>query len=338
MKTWQEKIKELESFSDDSYQARRIDELVQLAEGIDSNPIGLGTITITGSRPGPRIWIQAQTHGDEPNTTMAIHRLLHDITPEELAGVLVLAPAMHATAVRHHMREAPLDGKNGNRIWGLDWSKLGHTKVFSYIWMDRVSTIIQAFKPDLVIDMHDGGIPLRIMSHALYNDISTELGPVDRLCWDSGMKVIWASSGGRFAGNVGAHMHTLGIPSVMLESGGTGQFIEEDIQEMAIGLRNVLISMKMLNGDIIPRVDEQLLMIAGNWVRAGRAGYFQAVKALGYSLEEGEPIGHIINLFGETIETIKSPSSGILFGLRYSAAANVGDYIANVGTLSERNA
>jgi predicted deacylase len=233
------------------------------------------------------------------------------------------------------MRESPLDGKNGNRIWGVDWTKVGHTKTFSYIWMHRVAHMIEMFKPDLVIDMHDGGIPLRIMSHALYPVSSLELGPVDDICHKSGMKVVWASQGGRFGGSIGDHMQELGLPSVMLESGGTGQLIEEDVEEMAFGLLNVLREMQLLRGEPEPRNDEQLLMVGADWVRAGRAGLFYSEVRLGDHVEAGDRIGRVSDLFGRIIEEIEAPCDGLVFGLRHSAVANVGDYVANIGHLSE---
>lgn len=333
MKTWQEKTIELASLSDDPHKERRTNELIQVSESIDSNPIGLALITISGANHGPRVWLQAQTHGDEPNPTEAILRVIRKIDLSDFSGTLVVAPAMHAAAVRHFMRESPLDGKNGNRIWGIDWTKLGHTKVFSYIWMQRVAEMIDALRPDLVIDMHDGGIPLRIMSHALYNERSLEHGPVDELCTKSGMKVVWASQGSRFAGNIGDHMYDLGYPSIMLEAGGTGQFVEEDIAEMVFGLRNVLRVLGMLPGSPEVRSDDQLIMVRGNWVRAEKAGLFYSDVQLGEEIAKGNVIGHVSNLFGETLENIVSPVDGIVFGLRQVAVANVGDYVANIGGL-----
>ena len=104
------------------------------------------------------------------------------IDPADVSGTLVVAPAMHSAAVRAFSRESPLDHKNGNRIWGIDWTKLGNIKVSSYIWMHRATELIRALQPNLVIEMHDGGVPLRIMSHALYYERSTSIGPVDEYC------------------------------------------------------------------------------------------------------------------------------------------------------------
>jgi predicted deacylase len=311
----------------------RTDELVAISEGIDSNPICMATVTIVGARPGPRIWLQAQTHGDEQNPTEAILRVIREIDPQKLSGVLVVAPAMHSSAVREFRRESSLDtGKNGNRVWGVDWTSTGHTKVFSYIWMHHVSELIVAFKPDLVIDMHDGGIPLRIMSHALYMDRQDALSEVaKKLCWSSGMQIVWEMQGGRFNGSINYHMHQLGFPSVMLEAGGTGQVVDVDIEEMAFGLRNVLKGMGMLEGAQIARKDEVMRMTGAHWVRAGRAGILYRRKELGDFVSKGDLIAEISNMFGHIVEQIVAPVDGIVFGQRYLAVANVGDYVANVG-------
>jgi len=334
MKNWEQKAAELASLAEKPQPCRRTDELIEVSEGIDSNPIAMATITINGAKPGPRIWIEAQTHGDEPNATEAILRVVREIDPGHISGTLVVAPAMHSAAVRHFLREAPLDGKNGNRIWGIDWSKLGHTKVFSYIWMYRVSEMIRALRPNLVIDMHDGGVPLRIMSHALYRTRSVTLGPVDELCYKSGMKVVWVNQGSRFGGSISDQMYAWGFPSISMESGGTGQLVEEDIDEMVFGLRNVMRAIKLLPGNPEPRSDEQLLMVKGDWVRAGRAGLFYRDVQLGDRVSRGQIIGRISNLFGHITEEIRAPADGIAFGLRHAAVANVGDYVANIGHLN----
>jgi len=334
IKSWEQKTQELSALAERRVPCGRTDELIQVSEGIDSNPIGMATITIHGSQPGPHVWVEAQTHGDEPNSTEAILRVVREIDPNHVSGTLVVAPAMHSAAVRHMMRESPLDGKNGNRIWGVDWTRLGHTKVFSYIWMERVSEMIRALKPALVIDMHDGGIPLRIVSHVLYVARSIPLGPLDEYARLSGMKVIWSNRDSRFGGSIADKMHELGLPCLMIEAGGTGQLVEEDIGEMAFGLRNVLRAVGLLPGDPEPRPDEQLTMVKGDWVRAGRAGLFYRDVELGQRIRKGDRIGRVANLFGHVIEEIRSPGDGLVFGLRHFAVANVGDYVANIGQLA----
>lgn len=232
---------DLEPSSLDQQSGRR-HQLVRISEGIDANPICVAAIRIRGNEQSPRVWVQAQTHGDEPNPTAAILDVLAEISPDKLRGTVLALPAMHSTAVRHFSREAPLDGKNGNRIWGTDWRSLGHTRVFSYIWMERIASAIARFQPDLVIDMHDGGVALKIVSHVLYDIDQAPMVvgdriPVEQLATASGMRVVWRYRGGRFGGSIGSHMGQLGIPSIMLESGGTGALVADDVSEMADGLQ-----------------------------------------------------------------------------------------------------
>jgi uncharacterized protein len=172
------------------------------------------------------------------------------------------------------------------------------------------------------------------MSHALYRASGDGRdAELDELCVRSGMKVIWPSQGGRFGGSVNDLMHEWGVPSVMLEAGGTGQIIEEDVAEMSFGLDNVLRAIGMLPGPPTARNDEQLRMTAGSWVRSDRAGLFTADVRLSQRVYEGDVIGRIRNMFGDEIEQILAPHDGVVFGLRHQAAANLGDYIANVGRI-----
>jgi predicted deacylase len=278
------------------------------------------------------VWVQAQTHGDEANPTAAIYRALRGITPDRLHGSLVVAPAMHATAYRHYMRESPLDGKNGNRIWGIDPANLGHTRVFSYLWMDQTLALIRALAPALHIDMHDGGIPLRIMSHVLYSRSAESYAPfLAEWSRKTAMKVIWRNESTRFGGSVTGQMHAEQVPALMIESGGTGQLLDDDIQEMARGVTNALVCVGALAQPLAPRHDDIWIMSRGHWVRAGRAGMFEPVATLGRPIARGETIGHMLNIFGAPIEELQSPIDGIVFGLRTLAVANVGDYIANIG-------
>lgn len=339
MKTWTEKITELSDIRVKELETGRVDELIEIGEGIDSNPICMAMITIHGKGSGPRVWLQAQTHGDEPNSTEAILRVIREIDHEKMVGTLVVAPALNSTAFRHFLRESPLDGKNGNRIWDIDWTKLGHTKVFSYIWMHRVGEMIRALKPRMVIDMHDGGTPLKIMSHVLYDVRSLEQldDSLHELAVKSNMKVIWVNQSGRFGGSVGDFAYASGFPSLMLESGGTGQLCEEDIEEMASGLRNTLKAIGLLDVELNQRHEKQLIMVVGNWIWASRAGLFYPCVKLGDFIHKDDIIGHIGNLFGHMTEEITSPINGIVFGLRYAAVADIGAYIANIGELGGNN-
>jgi predicted deacylase len=316
-------------------------DLVRVSEGIDASPICVAAVRVDGRDDGPRVWLQAQTHGDEPNPTAAVLEVLRELSPQTLRGTVVALPAMHSAAVRHFSRESPLDGKNGNRIWGIDWRSLGHTRVFSYIWMDRISNAITQFQPDLVIDFHDGGIALQIMSHVLYD--ADEAGVkvaggalLEELAVASGMEVVWKyKSGGRFGGSIGSHMRELGFPSMMLESGGTGAVVAEDVSEMADGLRNVLRAIGSLPDRPRPRHAPQLEMTGGNWVRTSRAGLFRPTVGLRDRVAAGQPIGVVADLFDEVLEEVRSPIDGLVFGLRHVAVANMGDYVANVGQVSE---
>lgn len=315
----------------------RHEVLIHLAETADGVPVGVPAILINGARPGPRVWIHGSIHGDEVLSTQAVIEVARAVPPDALAGRLLLIPALNATGFRHFARESPYDGADMNRIWDKDPHSLGYTTVFSYFWIQRARRLLDAFRPDWLLDMHDGGLALDIMSHVLYPAGAETYAPqVADVARASGMKVIWRHEGLFFAGSSPGEAHSRSIPGFIIESGGTGDLREADIREMVEGTLNVLRRIGAVPGEVTRRHDEQLLMTKGNWLRAEHGGIFHRVVALGQAVRRGDLIGTVTNLFGGTVEEITSPADGIVFGIRRWGFCNVGDYISNVGVIASK--
>jgi predicted deacylase len=296
--------------------------------------VALPLIVIRGATAGPTLWVHSTVHGDEVNCIGAVHGLLEDLDTSQLAGTLIVVPVLNIAGFRGFQREAPYDNADMNRIWDRDPSTLGFTKVFSYVWVQRVLQIMRALRPSYVVDLHDGGVALRIMSHVLYAVQAREYAPeIDRLGRATGMEIVWEHEGVFFGGSTTAQMHALKIPAFVLESGGIGQMVMEDVREMLVGLQNLMHAIGMLPGDPTPRA-VQRVMRKGNWVRNERAGVFRPAVRLGQPVARGDLIGEMATLFGDVVERITAPAGGVIFGLRQFAVANVGDYICNVGEVA----
>jgi len=304
---------------------------ISVAETIDGQPVALPMVVVRGATEGPTLWVHSTVHGDEVNCIGTVHRLLQDLDASQLAGTLVVVPVLNIAGFRSFQREAPYDHADMNRIWDRDPSTLGFTKVFSYVWVQRVLQIMRALSPSYVVDLHDGGVALRIMSHVLYAAQAREYAPeIDQLARATGMEVVWEHVGLFFGGSTTAQMHALKIPAFVLESGGIGQMVMEDVREMLVGLQNLMRAIRMLPGEPTPRADQRV-MRKGHWVRNERAGIFRPAARLGQPVARGDMIGEVATLFGDVVERITAPAGGVVFGLRQGAVANVGDYICNVG-------
>jgi predicted deacylase len=308
---------------------------IRIAETVDGQPVELPVLVIGGRGDGPVLWVHSAVHGDEVNCIGAIHELIDGVEQTGLSGTLILVPVLNVAGFRNFRREAPYDDADMNRIWDKDPSTLGLTKVFSYVYVQRVLSIITAIRPDYVVDLHDGGVPRRIMSHVLYASQAKAYAPnIGALARQTGMRIVWEHEGLFFGGSTTAQMHALGIPAFVLESGGLGQMVPDDVREMTDGLRNLMRAVGMLPGRPQAR-DDQQIMRKGNWVRNERAGIFRPAVRLGERVRRGAVVGRVVDVLGEPMETITAPADGIVFGLRHFAVADIGEYICNIGEIDE---
>ena len=99
----------------------RKDDLLEVAPLPDGNVFGIPMIIINGVKPGPVLFINSGTHGDEPEGTLAITDLAKEIDPKKLTGTLVLMPVLNVPAF---MGKVSVD-VSGLRENPLDWKNLG---------------------------------------------------------------------------------------------------------------------------------------------------------------------------------------------------------------------
>ena len=67
-----------------------------------------------GVRPGPTVFVSAAIHGDEIVGTAIIQEVLRRVTPAEMAGTLLLVPAVNIFGFVDHTRNLP-DRRDLNR-------------------------------------------------------------------------------------------------------------------------------------------------------------------------------------------------------------------------------
>ena len=114
-----------------------------------------------------------------------------------------------------------------------------------------------------------------------------------------------------FAGDVGAAAG--GGPAVLLEAGGDGQLKEEAVEVLIAGVQSALAHLGMANSAVSADAQPEMLT-SFDWVYAEQAGMFYPQAEAGDLLEEGQVIGRVGSLFGETVETVTAPVAGRVRG------------------------
>src|SRR5919201_5866208 len=111
-------------------------------------------ITVTGTKPGPTLFVNAGVHGGEYPAIEAVIRLSKTLDPQTIAGTVVLMPVLNLPAFRNRTPfVCPVDNINPNRIFPGD-----PTGSYSE---QMVHALINEFvvHADAYIDLHGGDIP-----------------------------------------------------------------------------------------------------------------------------------------------------------------------------------
>ena len=66
---------------------------------------------------GPTLLLTGGVHGDEYEGQIAVSRLAHTLKPQEIAGRLILIPAVNIPAAVNGTRLSPIDGRDLNRCF-----------------------------------------------------------------------------------------------------------------------------------------------------------------------------------------------------------------------------
>lgn len=81
---------------------------VRLGEMPGGSAVDVPFTVVRGARPGPTIWIMAARDGDEVHASLVALQLQRDVTPDALAGTLVVMPIGNVPGFGVLSREHPL--------------------------------------------------------------------------------------------------------------------------------------------------------------------------------------------------------------------------------------
>ncbi len=280
-------------------------------------------VIVNGSEPGMSLCVLGGTHPLEYASIEGVQRVAQEINPEGLKGTLIVVPVVNTDGF--NARSAfnnPVDYINQNRVFPGDPKGSLSRRVASCLFDNFVS------KSDALIDSHGGDLTEDIYKFVIFGNTEDKLleEKMTKMakCYDT--LYIQTSD---IKGSSGEALKEYGIPCITPESGTPYPVREEEIQFHRDGIINVMKYMRMLEGEPnmkknVPMNPKQTKIIAergGLWI--------QRIKA-GESVNEGQFLGKIVNLFGDTLQNIYAPYTGIANNSRTSAVVYTGDTLVYV--------
>ena len=285
--------------------------------------------TITGTRPGPVLFIGAGVHGGEYPAIEAVIRLGTTLNPAEIAGTVILMPVLNLPAFwSRSMFVCPIDNVNPNRIFPGDPSG-SYSEQMTHALINEF--VVHA---DAYLDLHGGDIPEALVpfsicrgGHERVDAKSKELATAFGLPYLLTVsRPIQAAKGS--SSYVAAAER--GVPAVLAEAGGVGQLQQDAVTLLADGVFRVLAHLEMMETSV-PDAAPPAVLTAFEWVYAQHAGMFYPTVAADDVVHAGQEIGTVGSLFGETLQTIVSPVDGRILFLTINPAVLANGLLMGIG-------
>lgn len=306
-----------------------------LLEMSDGTHLKVAVSIIHGQHPGETIYIGAGAHGDEVTTILAAVNVLADLDPKQIHGTIVVVPVQNAYGYQTrkrliHINESDSDTLNLHRVFPGNPQGDMHQRM-----ADKLYRLMTESGATFFFDLHTGFSGSYCPPHTFVPPDTLGKAAEEAL---EAAKVFNAGFIVQARGGVYAHggmPHTvlgqLGLPVLGTELGQGGFPNPEFIELGRQGILNVLRLRGVLqDGQPVTPVKQPLLREVV-YVRANRGGLFEHLVRAGSFVEKDQPIARVRSLFGDTVETIVSPTAGFIITAMSWATIYQGERVCRIG-------
>lgn len=295
----------------------KVQRRVTVGEFADGSPVALPVVTICGVRPGPTLYIQAGIHGDELTGIEICRQALHGLSPASIAGVVVAVPVANVPSYVTRTR-----GFVHEERWLIDINRIfpGNPRG---LLTERIAHILFeefARHATFTIDLHSAldGCDIAPFVYIDPDDDDTgTLAARERHGLAYGTPYAYYRRRGLKFGtsdlsrSFSSQADAAGIATISAEVGESRRVSHHRVPQGVQGIRNVMVSMGMLDeepvhGPAARRFTSVALL------HANRGGGLRLSVDLGDEVRADQEVGEVVDVFGETAETLRSPSDGFV--------------------------
>jgi predicted deacylase len=283
---------------------------------------------IRGAQDGPHVALISGVHPAEYPAIESNIRFTRSLDPSRLRGTVVSLPLIDVPAfLPRSPFVCPIDGKNPNRFFPGDSSG-----TFTEVMDDAIFRSVIA-PADVLIDLHGGDMVEALVPFSIYSVSGNEEVDARSIALGRafGLPYLVASrpQPGGIGGTTAHAAAAAGVPSIIAESGSSGLLTEPETQLMVDGIENALRSLGMLDGEV--RQHQPVEIGQFTWLRSPAEGMWYPSVEVGARVRDGQNIGRIGNLYGDTLAEISAPHDGVVLFITSAPAMPHDGLIIAVG-------
>lgn len=290
-------------------------------------------VTVARNGVGPTALLTGANHGDEYEGPIALFDLARSLEEFEIAGRVIIVPALNFPAFQAATRTSPIDRGNMNRIFPGDPAGTVTEKIADYVQRTLLPMA------DVVLDFHSGGKTLDFVPLAAAHYLDD---PAQQDHCAAAMRAFNApySLMMREIDSVGMYdtaAEDQGKVFVTTELGGGGTSTVATVTVAKRGVHNLLKHAGILDGtpEVGPTVD--LAMPDDRcFITSESAGLVEPCVELGAAVEAGQLIArvHPADRTGAAPAEYRSRMDGLLIGRHFPGLIAMGDVVGVVAEVS----
>lgn len=302
---------------------------VHVGELSTGSCMDIPVVVIAGKRKGPTVWIGGGQHGEEPASMDAVARVAQRLTPDDVKGTLIAVPVQNPPAWAFRSRHFPLDAPNVGDVAGLQNGEAGG--VMSARVVSALTDAILA-RAEFGMDVHATHLDSMNYPRAMVTIRGDEPEDVQKKRLDLGKAAgyeiihLWKRPG---HGGVTGIMNRKGVPTIAIEAGEGWRSLEPFPSMLVRGLMNFLKYTGALDGEpVMPSI--QVEVTNRYEVTADHGGMSHLRVKPGDFVEKDQVVAEIRDMFGDTVEELKSPFNGIIVRCSLLPTVATGARVCNV--------
>ncbi len=274
---------------------------------------------------GPTVSIMAGVHGCEYVPMVALRRFLDEVREESPRGCVRIVPLANPRAFYARTPfVGPDDGLNLNRCFPGNASGSYSERLAALLF----EKVIRG--ADYHIDMHAGDLvedlePFTLVDVSSVTDASLAMARAYGL----GHCVLVERSDSPIAGTSSAAAAEVGIPAITAEVGGRGLVRDEDVEQHLHGLRQSLIHLGVLSGEL----DAGRTTVEHHgweWLRSTTTGWWECVVRVGEEVTSCQILGVVHDFENDLHEEIRATGDGVPLFVTSSPAVTQGGLLMGV--------
>lgn len=288
----------------------------ELFEGV---PVSTPVLVVNGAKQGPTICLAAAVHGDELNGIEIVRRVVHDIDPKKLSGVVIGVPIVNVQGFRRSSRYLP-DRRDLNRYFPGNPKGSAAARI-AYSFFSKVVLYC-----DGLVDVHTGSL-----SRANLPQIRADLRDPEVVSLTQGFGSMVILHSEPSAGMLRYAATRSGVPTVTLEAGGPHILEPAEVKRGVKGIESLLTSLGMVRRAWPFGGAPEPVYYSSSWVRSNNGGILLSNVSLGSTVREGDVLGTITDPMNNVRIELLSPYSGRIIGMSRNQVVMPGDAAFHIG-------